>query len=54
MPLQRATKTKTAVKEPSPSLAKTIADVEAINSLVNKNMRRPEGAASSSTEEQQG
>ena len=47
-------KTKTAVKESSPSLAKTIADVEAINRLVNKNMRRPEGAASSSTEQQQG
>ena len=47
-------KTKTAVSEAIPALAKTIADVEAISRLVTKNMRRPEGAASSSAEQQRG
>ncbi len=47
-------KTKFADKELSPSMAQTSADADAINRLVNKNLRRPEDAASASTGQQQG
>ena len=46
-------KTKTSDKD-SPSVAKTIADAEAINRLVNRNLRGPDGSASSSAGQQQG
>ena len=46
-------KTKTTGKD-SPSVAKTIADAEAINRLVNRNLRGPDGSASSSAGQQQG
>ena len=46
-------KTKTSDKD-SPSVAKTIADAEAINRLVNGNLRGPDGSASSSAVQQQG
>ena len=51
---QKGKKTKLADKELSPSMAQTIADADAINRLVNKNLRRPEDAASASTGQQQG
>ena len=51
---QKGKKTKFADKELSPSMAQTIADADAINRLVNKNLRRPEDAASASTAQQQG
>ena len=47
-------KTKTSDQELCPSLAKTIADAEAVRRLVNKNLRGVEGSASSSTEQQLG
>ena len=47
-------KTKTSDKELSPSMAKTIADAEAINRLVSKNLRGAEGSASSSAGQQLG
>ena len=47
-------KTKTSDKELGPSMAKTIADAEAINLLVNKNLRGAEGSASSSAGQQLG
>ena len=47
-------KTKTSDQELSPSMAKTIADAEAISRLVNKNLRGAEGSASSSAGQQLG
>ena len=47
-------KTKFADKEFCPTLAETISDADAITRLVNKNLRRPEDAASSSTGQQRG
>ena len=51
---QKGKKTKFADKEFCPTLAETISDADAITRLVNKNLRRPEDAASSSTGQQQG
>ena len=47
-------KTKTADQDLSPSMAKTIADAEAVRRLVNKSLRGAEGSASSSTGQQLG
>ena len=47
-------KTKTSDQELSPSMAKTIADAEAISRLVNKNLRGADGSASSSAGQQLG
>ena len=51
---EKGKKTKIADKELCPTLAETISDVDVITRLVNKNLRRPEDAASSSTGQQQG
>ena len=47
-------KTKTSDQELCPSLAKTIADAEAVRRLVNKSLRAAEGSASSTTGQQLG
>ena len=51
---QKVKKTKLDNKETSATLAQTQSDVDDIMRLVNKNLRRPEDAASSSTGQQQG
>ena len=50
----RSRKAKLAKQETSATLAQTQSDVDDIMRLVNKNLRRPEDAASLSTGQQQG
>ena len=51
---QKGKKTKFADKVLSSSLAQTIADADALTRLVNRNLRKPEDAASASTGPQSG
>ena len=52
--IQKGKKTKIGDKAFSPTLSQTIRDTDAINRLVNRNLRGPEAAASSSAGQQQG
>ena len=52
--IQKGKKTKIGDKAFSPTLADTIHDTDAMNRLVNRNLRGPEAAASSPAGQQQG
>ena len=52
--IKKGKKTKLGDNTFNPTLAQTIRDADAITRLVNKNLRGPEAAASSSTSQLQG